>query len=69
MTYQQHGTSKNMSEWITRTKEDMFVDEDDLCIHVESDDFGARYVQVKIKDAKEILKSICKKKPKKQKME
>lgn len=46
-----------MSDWKNIKKDDIEVDDEDLNIFYEQDDFGARYAIIKIKDLLDILMS------------
>ena len=45
-----------MSDWITVKKEDIELDGDDINVYFESDDFGNRYIILKVEDIKALLK-------------
>lgn len=46
-----------MSEWLDIKKEDIALSDDktEVEIYFESDDFGARYINLKVEDLKELL--------------
>lgn len=56
-----------MSFWYQPHIKDITVNGDDLDIYVDSDDFGAIYVTLKIKDVKEVLARKVKKPKEKKK--
>ena len=45
-----------MSSWDKREKEDIEIDDGDINIMLEPDEFGNRYVFVKVEDVIELLK-------------
>lgn len=47
-----------MSTWYEPKKEDMEIDNDELVVYVHSDNSGAIYAAIKIKDLQEILSSL-----------
>lgn len=49
-----------MSEWINVEKENISLSEDktEIEVYFESDDFGARYINLKVKDLKPLLEEI-----------
>ena len=44
-----------MSNWKTAKKEDVFIDEKELCIYIDSDDFGANYICADLEIVNQLL--------------
>ena len=46
-----------MSNWKNAKKEDVFIDEDlkELCIYIDSDDFGANYICADLEIVNQLL--------------
>lgn len=49
-----------MSEWIDIKKENISLSDDkkEIEVYFESDDFGARYINLKVEDLKSLLEEI-----------
>ena len=44
-----------MSNWKKAKKEDVFIDEKELCIYIDSDDFGANYICADLEIVNQLL--------------